>query len=291
MLGVIICLKQPIPGSVFSPGSNNIIFDNCFLFSPPNPIKKFYYRCDRKFHLDDLLKLYEVYDEYAIVLISGKRVELYLHSENQTKKLKCINESLPNQHGTGGQSAQRFERIRNEKIGWYATKISELMTKYYVSNGRFKYKGLIVAGPAEMKKIVKSDPIFIKYFDNFLLKTITIPEITDNSIYQVLNMSEDILTSEVSQTELINFFEKILFDPKQYNLIVFGTNQVLSDFNAGHLKNIYVSNGYPDKDNILKMNTKTKISIIKNNEFVSKYGEIVGIMYYSKPDNFSDNDD
>ncbi len=240
--------------------------------------------------MDDLIKLYEICDEYAVVLISGKRVELYLHSETQTKKLKCINESLPNQHGTGGQSAQRFERIRDEKIGWYATKISELMTRYYVTDGKFKYKGLIIAGPAEMKKIVKDESIFIQYFKKYLLKTVTISEISDQSIHQVIQLSSDVMTSELSQIELINTFENMLSDPNQYDLIIFGIDEVLSMFYTGLLKNIYVSDCYSGKDDIVKTSTKTKISIIKNKEFFSKYGEIVGITYYAQTNVLPDHD-
>jgi peptide chain release factor subunit 1 len=270
-----LCQILPITDSIFSAS-------DCFLFSPPNPIRKFFYKCDRKFYLEDLLKLYEVCDNYAIVLISGKKVELYLYSENQTKFLKTINESLPNQHKTGGQSAQRFERIRDEKIGWFASKITEVMIQYYVTEGKFKYKGIIIAGPAEMKNFVKEEELFIKFFDKYLLKTITISEITDQSIHQVINMSLDVLSSESSQKNLFKNFENMMSDPKQIDIIVFGTEQSLTAFESGQLKEILVFEKYHGKEQILKSESKTKIHIIKNNDFVSAYGEVVGIRYYSE---------
>ncbi len=36
------------------------------IFVPPNPVKQFYYRCDKKFHLDNLIKLYDHHDNYAL---------------------------------------------------------------------------------------------------------------------------------------------------------------------------------------------------------------------------------
>jgi len=269
------CPTPLLTSSIFSLG-------DCFLFSPSNPIKKFFYRCDRRFHLDDLIKLYEDCDNYAIVLISGKRVEYYLHSANQTRLLKSLDENLPNQHKTGGQSAQRFERIRDEKIGWYTKKITEIMVQYYVKEGKFLYKGLIIAGPAEMKDWVKEEELFTRFFDKHLLKTLKISEINSQSIYQVINSAADILTSQKSEKELVSLFEEMLSDPKMIDLFVFGVQEVERAFNEGELKEIYVSNKYTNIDKLLQSNTKTKINIIKSNDFHGKYDELVGIRYYAQ---------
>ena len=271
----------PKISSMFSPNNSlSIAEQGCFLFSPPYPIKKFFYRCDRKFHLSDLIKLYEIHNNYAIVLVSGKRTEFYLHSSNQTKIIKGLDVSLPNQHKTGGFSAARFGRIRDEKIGWYATKIIELMVQCYVKEGKFEHIGLIIAGPAEMKELIKDEEIFNKYFSKYLLKTITIAEITDQSIHQVIRSASDVLSTASNEKDLIDHFDQIITDPKTIDLLVFGNKEVEAALNAGQLREIYVSNSYLHKERILKTNTKTKIHIINSKDFLSKYGDLVGIMYY-----------
>lgn len=232
------------------------------------------------FHLDDLIKLYEIYDNYAIVLISGKRCEFYIYNINETKFLKSVDESLPNQHKTGGQSVQRFQRIRDEKIGWYIKKIIEIMINLYIKDNIFKCKGLIIAGPSQMKDLVTSKDLFIQHFSIYLLKILTIAEITDQSIYQVIQMSSNILISESIQIELIKKFDNLLSDPNQIDLFVFGTNEVLYLFNAGLLKEIYLFDKSIYKELIFKSNLKTKIHIIKSNEFNKKYGDLIGIKYY-----------
>lgn len=274
MREVILCQRQLKIRSVFS-------LNDCFLFSPPHPVKKFFYRCDRRFHLDDLLKLYEVHDNYAIVLISGKRTEFYLHNVNQTKFLKGLDESLPNQHKTGGQSAPRFGRIRDEKIGWYVKKIAELMVKMYITPRGFVHKGLILAGPAEIKDLIRKHELFIQFFDKHLLKILTISEITDQSINQVINLSSDIFATNTVEQESINNLEKLIKNPSGIDLLVFGTDDVLISFKLGQLKEIYVNNNFIDKEDILNHETKTNIIIIDSAGFVSKYGDLVGIKYYS----------
>jgi len=269
-----------------NPNKNEIshihIFD-----SSPLPIKKFFYRCDKTFHLDDLLKLYEECDKYAVVLVSGKRTDFYLYSTTQTKLLKSIREDLPSQHKTGGQSAQRFGRIRDEMIGWYVKKIAELMTQYYVKNGIFQYQGLIIAGPAEIKDMVKEEDLFVQNFKKHLLKTLVVSEITDQSITQVIIEAVDVLCGTTEKTQIENF-EKILNNPKTVDLLLFGTGAVLKAFEMGHLREIYVSDKFHDKDYIIKTTTKTQIHLVESSEFIKKYGEVVGIKYIASSDSYYD---
>ena len=221
-----------------------------------------------------------MHDDFAIVLISGKRTEYYLHNVNSTKFLKKIEEDLPNQHKTGGQSAPRFGRIRDEKINWYAKKIVELMVNFYVSEGKFRLKGLVIAGPAEMKDLVSEQDLFIKYFSKNLLKTLTIAEINERSINNVIVMASDVLTSNLDENNLIKEFDEKLSVPGQIDLIIFGIKEVIFAFDVGELKEIYVGEKSVYKDQIIKSTTKTKIIIIRSTEFISKYGELVGIKYF-----------
>ncbi|XWV26985.1 peptide chain release factor eRF1 [Tupanvirus soda lake] len=165
------------------------------------------------------------------------------------------------------------------------------MVQYYVKEGKFQCKGLIIAGPAEMKNMVKEEDLFVKYFSKYLIKTITIPEISSQSIYYVINSAADVLASENCEKELITSFEKIITDPKMIELIVFGTNETQEAFDSGELKEIYVYHSFPKKENILNSDTKTKIHIIRSNEFRSKYGDLVGIKYYASYDSYEISDD
>jgi peptide subunit release factor 1 (eRF1) len=231
--------------------------------------------------LDDLLKLYDETDNYAIILVSGKRSEFYLHNRNCTKLLKSISESLPNQFRKGGQSAQRFERIRDEKIGWYIKKIAETMVQYYTKNGVFQYKGLIVAGPAEMKDLLREQDIFVQYFSKHLLKTVTIGEIYENSIHQVIQLGNDVLNSNSEGYEKLKHIELLISNDRTLDLIVFGNETVLNEFYNGTLKEIYLSDKYENRDRIIESKGKTIIHTINAPEFYTRYGEMIGIRYFA----------
>ncbi|QGR53757.1 peptide chain release factor erf1 [Moumouvirus maliensis] len=225
--------------------------------------------------------MYDTYDDHAILLVSGKKTLFYLHNNNNTKLLKTINEVLPNQHKTGGQSVVRFERIRNEKIQVYVKKIIEYMIQYYTSNGKFKYTNIIIAGPAEIKNMIIEHDIFCSVFKKNLSKTLTIPEINDNSIYKIIEICGDIFDSKINnENNSLEYFENIIQNPEKINLLVFGDDQVENYYFYGKLKEIYIYHEYINIKQILDYNTKTKINIIKSQNFTNKYGNLVGIKYY-----------
>jgi len=252
------------------------MFSECYLFEPPNPVRKSYYKCDRKFHLDDLLDLYVVHDTYAIVLISGKRTDLYIHSKNNTQLIKSVKTELPNQHKTGGSSAPRFGRIRDEKINLYVKRISELMTILFTKDNLFCHLGLFLAGPSQLKDQLQSTPLFVQHFQKYLSKTITIPEITDQSVNYVI----DSITNTNTDTKLIEKFESMLANPDLIDLFVFGTTDVINCYLEGTLSEIFI-----DVDSIeiieSKSEIKTIINLIYDKTFIKKYGIAIGIKYYA----------
>jgi len=113
-----------------------------------------------------------------------------------------------------------------------------------------------------------------------LLKTLTISEINEQSINQVIKYASDVLSSETSEKNIINEFDLMLTNPKQIDLILFGFDEVLDAFNNGLLRTIYVSRRSSFKNLLLNSNKKTLVVIINFDNFCSKYGELVGVKYY-----------
>jgi len=245
------------------------------IFNPPQPVTHFFYRCDRHFHLQDLIPLYKsVKEEYAILLVSGKDTRFYLYNSNVVVCLSKLKETLPNNHNKGGQSSNRFARIRESVVGHYIKRITEIMKNLYVKEGIFSYSGLIIAGPAETKNLVYDDETFKQFFQKHTLKFLNIPQITETSIYCVIKSSLDVLSN--LETDIFsNLEEKIVRDVDSF---IFGEDAVISAFKQNLLKTIYVSSTFTNK--ILENKTKTNILVVSCKEFISKYG-IVGEKHFS----------
>nr|AEX63065.1 peptide chain release factor eRF1 [Moumouvirus Monve] len=154
------------------------------------------------------------------------------------------------------------------------------MIQYYTSNGKFKYKNIIIAGPAEIKNTIIEHDIFCSMFKKFLSKTLTIPEINDNSIHKVIGICSDIFNSINNENNSLEYFENLMQDPEKINLLVFGNDDVENYYFCGKLREIYIHHEYINLKKILDYDTKTKINIIKSQDFINKYGVLIGIKYY-----------
>lgn len=236
-----------------------------------------YYKCDKMFHIDQLKKLYETHDNSAIVLVSGKCALFYLYNKNKTELLSKIKTDLPNQHKTGGQSAQRFERIRSEKIKLFATQIIDLMIKFYVTNGIFNCTSLKLAGPYGIKEIIWTDSVFKKYFSH-QCQVITTDEIDFNTVKKVV---ADIILNENDYCSVV---KNLIDSPDTVDLVVFGIDRVTELFIAGQLKNLYLYENYTDKNFFIERTeeSKTKIIMVTSKQFNDNYGPLVGVTYYNQ---------
>ena len=150
-----------------------------YVFMPPKPITRACYRCDQRFHLDDIARLYDdVHGSSArvgVVLVSGKGVRLYrcdgdlsLGLSGLTRVKSFDSHGLPNRHGRGGQSALRLHRICEEKRGVWVKRIAEAIVQCFIDcdTAQPTIQWLILAGPAELKGKVHEQALVQQHFTN-----------------------------------------------------------------------------------------------------------------------------
>jgi hypothetical protein len=243
------------------------------------------YRCDMEFALDELFKLYHTYDDYGILLISGSIVQFYCATMVNNTLLKQINDVLPNRQKKGGQSAQRFGRIREEKVNLYLKKIVENMVSLYTANSQLIIKGLIIAGPAEMKHKVQELDLFKQYFRSKVLCVLDTDEIHDNTIHLVKIKCSNLISNETESNQFYYEFERMIINEILINRFIFNKDDTLRLYFENKLERLYLSTSLaiPAAEMQLIMNhqslSKTAVMMICNSEFITKYNGIVGFAY------------
>lgn len=134
---------------------------------------------------------------------------------------------MPKKHGRGGQSANRFARLREEKRHAYVRKIAELSTQNFITNDRPNVKGIVMAGSADFKTVIAESDEFDKRLKAVVIGLFDVSYGGENGLNQAITQSVDTLANVrfVEEKKLItNFFQEISLDT---GMVVFGVHDVM----------------------------------------------------------------
>jgi peptide chain release factor subunit 1 len=243
--------------------------EKIYAINPPKPITKVIYSCGKTFELEQVLDLFEEYDLYGVILISGKITKFYKISKNEIILIKSIEVDLPNRQGRGGQSKLRFERITEEKRHNYVKKVSEMSINYFTKNGKQIIKELIIGGFGELKDNLKE--CVNKYFSK--IKIFDLPEIVDDTIHSVISKID---FNSFPEENIINDYVN---DVDKIDKLIFGEIEIKENLVNNSIKILLVTRDYFENIETIT-NHKVKIIFMNDKNLIKMYGNAVGIKYY-----------
>jgi peptide chain release factor subunit 1 len=200
---------------------------------PFKPINTSLYRCNNIFHTEELKELLVDNDKFGFLIMDGNGA-LFGSLQGNTKTI--INQfkvDLPKKHGRGGQSANRFARIRTEKRHNYLRKVAEGCVAAFITNDTPNVKGLVLAGSAEFKNDLSKSDLFDQRLLPVVIKIVDIAYGGENGFQQAIELSMDALRNVKFVHEkkiLCKFYEEIAKDSGKY---VFGLKDTMEALDNG----------------------------------------------------------
>lgn len=199
---------------------------------PPRPIRTFVYRCDNRFHTEQLSHLLvdEGEDRYGFIVVDGNGTLFGLLQGSSRKVLHKFNVDLPNKHGRGGQSALRFDRIRLEKRHEYMRRVAELSTRFFIENNHPNVKGLVIAGSANLKDDLLKSSLLDKRLLGVVVNRVDISYGGERGFHQAIDQSAEALGSAklIREKQLLeSFMEEVSRDSGKYCFAVEDTLHAL----------------------------------------------------------------
>jgi peptide chain release factor subunit 1 len=122
---------------------------------PFRPCQAFMYKFENKFHSECLNYLLEDDERFGFIIVDGGGALFATLQGNVRNIIQKITVELPKKHGRGGQSANRFARLREEKRHHYVTRVAELAVQNFITNDRPNVKGIVMAGSADFKTVIQ----------------------------------------------------------------------------------------------------------------------------------------
>ena len=115
-------------------------------FEPPSPLNTRIYRCDKTFVTEKLEEMIVEHNVYGLVVLDRRDAVLALLRGKTIVPLKKTHSEVPGKFKAGGQSAQRFARLREGAYKDHFKKIAEHMKEQFLHLGN-NLKGIIIGGP------------------------------------------------------------------------------------------------------------------------------------------------
>ncbi len=184
---------------------------------PPVPLKTRIYRCDKAFVLDLLEELLVEHQVYGLVVLDRRDAILALLKGKTIVPLKKTHSEVPGKFKAGGQSAQRFARIREGAYKDHFKKIAEYMKEQFLPLGN-NLKGIIVGGPGTTVGSFLNKDYITGDLKKKIIGTKDLSYGGDFGLQELLDKSQDLLAEEeIAQEKKImeRFFKQMLDNQKK----------------------------------------------------------------------------
>ena len=197
-----------------------------FEIDPPKDLKTFLYRCDDHFHVDILKDMLKDDNLIGFLAIDAKDAGWGILYGDKVQVLKETSSGVAGKHRQGGQSAKRFQKLREMELTYYFNRIAQITREFFIDI--YPIKGLIISGPGPTKEEFVNDNYLEYRLQDMVISTIDASYAGAEGIREAFTKSMDIL-SNFRLVEEKQIVEKLF---RQINtnsgLGVYGLNEILN---------------------------------------------------------------
>jgi len=233
---------------------------------PPKPLNVRLYRCDQVFVLDPLKEMLEVGEIYALLVMDRKEATIGMLEGKQIKVIRKMTSNVPGKYKTGGQSAARFERIREGAAKEFYRRIADALKEIFFNMPRLK--GILVGGPIPTKEEFLKEGQLVTALKDKVIAVRDIGYADEHGLELLVEASQDTLAEQeiIHEKKLLEkFFEMLGKTPEK---IAYGKQAVEKALEYGAVETLIVSK---------KIKKAEVADIIKKAESISANVEIVSV--------------
>ena len=242
---VIFCGAIPQEGG--GPGSERM---ETYVIIPPEPIRIYLYRCDSRFHTEHLQELLREKETYGILLIDASEATI---ATLQGKRLEIVREMTSGVAGktrAGGQSARRYERLRDMQLNEYFTRVGQHANEIFLPIDTLK--GIILAGPGPTKYDFEKGEYLNYQLKNKIIDTIDTAYVEEQGVKEVVEKAPEIMR-KVRYIEEKQIMQQFLYEVgHDTGMITYGEAEVRRALEAGAVRTLLIS----EKLDLLRVTVK-----------------------------------
>lgn len=206
---------------------------------PPKPINTYLYRCDDHFHLDLLKETLKTEEVIGIISIDTSQAALARLVGDNLEIVENLTSGIAGKHRQGGQSARRFERLRENEINDFFNRVASHAYKVFIEET--PTKKILVGGPGPTKEIFLKGNYLDYRLQKAVIATIDTSYTGEEGIREIIQKGSSVLQNVrlVQEDAMIERF--IAEASKDYGLATYGLQNILESINNNSADTIIVS--------------------------------------------------
>ncbi|WP_121741456.1 peptide chain release factor aRF-1 [Natronorubrum halophilum] len=209
------------------------------LESPPQPVESFRYHCDSDFLTEPLEHMLADKGLYGLIVLDRREANVGWLKGKRIEPVKSASSLVPGKQRKGGQSAQRFARLRLEAIDNFYQEVAGMANDLFVAK-RHELDGILVGGPSPTKdEFLDGDYLHHEIQDNVIGK-FDVAYTDESGLKDLVDNAEEALAdAEVmkDKKQMEEFFEEL----NAGDLATYGFEQTRRNLMMGAVDRLLIS--------------------------------------------------
>jgi peptide chain release factor subunit 1 len=231
---VIFCGAIPQNGA----GSERI---ETYVIAPPEPIRIYLYRCDARFHTEHLQELLREKETYGIILVDSSAATIATLQGRRLEIVREMTSGVPGKTRAGGQSARRYERLREMRLQEYFTRVGEHANEIFLPIETLK--GIIIAGPGPTKYDFEKGEYLNYMLKNKIIDVIDTAYVEEQGVKEVVDKAPEIMR-KIRYIEERRIMQQFLYEiGHDTGMVTYGEDEVRQALEKGAVRTLLLSEG------------------------------------------------
>jgi peptide chain release factor subunit 1 len=210
-------------------------------FEPPFKMNQKIYWCDQTFILDPLKDLVREKEIYGLIVLDAKEANIGILKGKSIQQLKHMDSTVPSKSVKGGMSQKRYDRIRDDALNEFFTKVADSVTEALLNQPDLK--GIIIGGPGPTKETFAKGEYIHYELQKKLLGIKDTGYTGEYGLEELVKRSADLLekASVVKERELMeSFFSKLNTEGN----VIYGFDETVKALESGAVETLLLSEGF-----------------------------------------------
>jgi len=231
---VIFCGAVPQNGA----GTEKI---ETYVIIPPEPINIYLYRCNSRFHTEHLQELLREKEVYGIILIDATAATLAVLQGRRLEIVREVTSGVPGKTRAGGQSARRFERLREMRLQEYFRRVGEHANEVFLPIENLK--GIIIGGPGPTKYDFEKGDYLNYQLKEKVIDIVDTAYVDEQGVKEVVDKAPEIMR-KIRYIEERQIMQRFLYEiGHDTGLATYGEEAVRKALEAGAVQTLLLSEG------------------------------------------------